>query len=111
MPGDDGTLTPEEKAKISKWLQEKWPGEAKCPISGHDEWILADRLVSPLTRRKNAVTIGGPTYPLVMIICEGCGYTLFFNAVLIGIEAPTAPQEGAEEDASAGSSAEGTDNG
>jgi hypothetical protein len=47
-----------------------------------------------------SVTIGGPTYPLIVLTCMQCGYTVHVNAIVAGVvprphtpEQPAATQE------------------
>ena len=63
---------------------------AKCPFAGDDEnhgdWSFAEEFVAivPYSVRRGAIP-GGSSYPVVMIACNGCGYTALFNAVMLGI--------------------------
>lgn len=100
MPDVDGKLTPEERAKVEAWLEKQdWFREGKCPICGDDHWAVGDHIVQPI--RFGPMAFGGPSYPQVMLISNKCGYTLYFNAVIMGLlpaaasaEAPApAPQK------------------
>jgi hypothetical protein len=46
---------------------------------------LADHLVSAPVYSSNGMYLGGPSYPCVMVVCSNCGYTMFHNAVVIGV--------------------------
>jgi len=94
MPDKDGKLSKEEKDKAVHWLEERWPEPRTCPISGHDTWIIGDHLVTPLVWSQGDILVGGSVYPLVMVICEACGYTQMFNAVLLGITKKRDSQDG-----------------
>ena len=85
MSGSDGKLTAEETDKFQAWINEKWHGSKICPVSGHNDWVLGDRLVAPPSIVHGKVALGGSVYPQIMMICRGCGYTIYFNAVLAGI--------------------------
>ena len=39
---------------------------------------------SPVARGGGLV-VGGPVYPLVVVTCATCGYTVFVNAIKVGI--------------------------
>jgi hypothetical protein len=72
-----------DKAQVEKWLREQWPSP-RCPISGHTTWIIGDHYVQPIPYPMPVPTTGAG-YPMVMLICNGCGYTMHFNAVLMGL--------------------------
>jgi hypothetical protein len=83
MPDNSGALTPEEKQKVNAWFQQNWH-LTSCPISGHQNWVLGDHIVQPVTHA-GGVVIGGVSYPQIMVICGGCGYTVYMNAVIAGV--------------------------
>jgi len=74
-----------DKSKVQAWLQEKWTGLKTCPVSGDNNWIIADDLLQPMIHASGGLRVGGRGYPLVMLICRTCGYTMFLNAVLMGL--------------------------
>ena len=80
-PADAGV----DKNAFQAWLQEKGTGAASCPISGDNNWIVADDFVQPMRYSTGGLNIGGRGYPLVMVICGTCGYTLFLNATVMGL--------------------------
>jgi hypothetical protein len=103
MPDPEGRLSEEEKDTIRAWLDERWVVQSRaCPISGHREWIVADHLVHIFRYTPRGFVIGGPTYPHAAVICRGCGYTLFFNAVMIGLV-----PAGSEKESKAGEESDG----
>jgi predicted nucleic-acid-binding Zn-ribbon protein len=90
MPGiarlDTDQLSQSDKQKVLDWLNKRWVGSKSCGICGHNRWTLGDHLVAPVTSpRGGGMVIGGVTYPQVMVICNNCGHTHFFNAALIGL--------------------------
>src|SRR2546425_13340153 len=86
MPDNDGKLTEEEKQRILNWTKEHWKGQVNCPICASPNWIIGDHVVLPITLGKDSnLMLGGPGYPQVMLVSQPCGYTIFFNAVVIGI--------------------------
>jgi hypothetical protein len=93
MPDKDGKLTLDEKNLVVQKLLATWTAQ-NCPICGSPNWTVADHLVQPFTLGPNAgPMLGGVGYPQVMLISVGCGHTLFFNAVMMGI-LPAARTEG-----------------
>jgi hypothetical protein len=92
MTDHTGQLTPEELQKVKDWLIKFKPGgDAICPICGSSEWFISAHLVQPVTLGVGfAIQLGGIGYPQVMMNSNPCGYTMFLNAVMIGI-LPSAP--------------------
>lgn len=90
MAGSDGRLTKEEKDKIKTWLENKTKNPA-CPVCNDPNWVIGDHLVQPMNGASGGLVIGGVTYPQVMIISTNCGYTRYFNAVVMGIARPGSP--------------------
>lgn len=93
-------LTKQQKDDVYAWLKMHWIKGQECPISGHTSWLVADHLVAPPLASPpsalqgvpiGAAALGSPTgfmmtqYPQVMVVCRGCGYTIYFNAIAIGI--------------------------
>jgi hypothetical protein len=90
MPDDLGLLSEAEKRQIIEKINKLWIGSAKnCPICQSNKWTLADHIVSSNIATAGAgLIVGGPTYPCVMLISEPCGYTIYFNAVVLGVVTP-----------------------
>jgi predicted nucleic-acid-binding Zn-ribbon protein len=99
VPDASGKLTAAEKQLAIDWINRHWRGRSQaCPICGNTNWTLADHLVQPTTvGAQNALILGGTSYPVVMIISPTCGYTMLFNAVIMGLvpqaHPPTVPPE------------------
>jgi hypothetical protein len=92
MPDHTGRLSESEKNDISQKIQRLWVGSAKnCPICGSNNWVIADHVVAPIPSGGGGIMIGGPSYPMVMLISQPCGYTIMFNAVLLGVIHPGSP--------------------
>jgi hypothetical protein len=87
-------LTQEQKQKFLDWLNERWVGDKNCPVCHHNRWTVSDDMVSPNTVAPNGgVMLGGPSYPVVLLICKNCANTLSFNAPIMGIVESEAKQE------------------
>lgn len=89
-PTDPPTKPPETTPaslvdRFNRWLAEKHVGLPHCPVSQDGNWALADHVVELRRYEKGSLYVGGPVYPMVMVVCKTCGYTMFFNAVLIGL--------------------------
>ncbi len=83
-----GTDTPKplsvDQGKVAEWLNKKWQGKKNCPLCGENNWNIGDRAGKIPIYYPSAV-VGGPSYPLVVVTCNNCGYTLLFNALFVGL--------------------------
>ena len=84
MPNYNGVLTEEERTKLDAWYKNKWKMN-RCPVCNQGNWSLADHVVMPMTYTGVGLSIGGEGYPQIMVECQNCGYTLYFNAITVGI--------------------------
>ena len=99
MPDSHGNLTPDDKSTVLTWLQSRWTVAKTCPVSGHNDWMIGDHVVQPITiSGQGAARSKGLGYPQVMLICDGCGYTMYFNAVKIGLGAPSSADQSIQSD-------------
>ena len=81
----DETFNEEKKNKVLAWLDEKWPKERRCcEICGSESWTLAQDITVPLVF-EGSIKFGGATYPQISVICNNCGNTKNFNAVMMGV--------------------------
>ena len=88
MPDKDGILTNVEKEQIETWLKEHWKNWA-CPFSADTTWKLGDFLVHTAKfAPEGGWVIGGPSMPSAVVVCAGCGYQVFINAVMVGLVPP-----------------------
>ncbi len=94
MPDSEGRLTDSDKIKVTQWLTEKWKQNALCPITNDFNWIIGDHTVTPVNFGDKGTVLGGKTYPQVMVICKTCGYTVFFNSVIVGLFPPKDKPDG-----------------
>jgi len=79
------SLNQEQTRKLEKWLNSKRAfGSENCPICGYNDWKPGDIVVAPV-RSGGGTRLGGPTVPMVQLICGNCAYVLLFAAVPIGI--------------------------
>lgn len=88
-----------EKREIAlKWIKEKAP-RLDCECCGKGSWTLAEDLVTPTVLSKGGgIVLGGPTYPSIMIICNNCGNTKLFNAIVSGVITPKDAEDGGKKD-------------
>jgi hypothetical protein len=85
VPDKSGKLSAQDKKTIDAWLGKHWSIGRTCPISGGSSWTVADDLIGmPIVDNRGQPTTAG-SYPQVMLVCEECGYTRTFNAMVMGI--------------------------
>lgn len=70
--------------KAAKRINTYWTGSKSCPICTHDDWVIMERAWMLMEYKGGGVTIGGPILPLVAMMCNVCGHTIFFNALAVG---------------------------
>ena len=74
-------FTAEKRKQAIDWIDKNNP---VCEVCGKDKWTLVPDLISPALF-EGGMVIGGMTYPQVMIVCNTCGNTKYFNAIVIGV--------------------------
>ncbi len=67
---------------ILKWVREKWK-DGKCPICKSTNWFPEGRITEIL--QSKTYSEDPSSYPSVHVICYTCGYTMTFNAIIMGI--------------------------
>lgn len=87
--GEHSTYSQSLVARFNKLLQDKKLSLPQCPASSDFNWIIAPALVEvrPHVGRVMRFSITGDeiTYPMVMLICKTCGYSIFYNATVLGL--------------------------
>ncbi len=81
-----------EVKKIITYLEDKWKGR-KCPMCNSNHWVISDIIYELREFRGGNLNAGSPLYPVIPIICDNCGNTIFINALKAGA-LPTFPQGG-----------------
>ena len=75
-------LTEEQKKSIVDALVRK-NVRTSCPMCGHPKFSLADGYsVTPIQKGLMGFSIGGPSIPAAVIVCENCG---FFSQHALGV--------------------------
>ncbi len=86
MPDDKGKLTDADTRAVKEWFKKRWTKDSRCFFCSENNWAIGEHTVAPINMSpRGGINIGGPQYPQVMLICNNCGNTLYFNAPLIGI--------------------------
>jgi len=85
-------LSEEQRAKILEWFDSKWPIPNICPVCNSEQWGILDRVFRfpefnpPIHRLEMNV-------PVILLVCQICGYILFFSAEAVGIIEEMLPHE------------------
>lgn len=93
-----------DPAKHAEFLQkvQDWAGpiikDKKCVKCGNGSWIIPSDIVQIFPHTGGGLRIGGPVYPFMLLVCNGCGYTEFYNAVVAGFIVKTPPSEKSKEE-------------
>jgi hypothetical protein len=84
---DSRSLTEEQRKQLQDWLFKHWKGDKRCPFCHSANWAGPQYVVQPITHAPMGTLLlgGGPGYPMVMVTCETCGYTMSFSAVVAGL--------------------------
>lgn len=70
---------------VKQWIESHSP-ILNCSGCGGREWAIQSELAfTLLIDSKNGQINHGKGYPMVAITCKNCGYTVFFNAIQIGL--------------------------
>lgn len=76
-----------DKQKVKQWIEEYWTAPRECPICEADDWILMDKVWELREFHRVPFALGGPDRPIVLpviaLMCNVCGYTIFFNAIAV----------------------------
>ena len=80
-------LTPEQIQKISEWLATK-SRNPTCPVCMTNQWTIGPHLLSGMIFSGGGLVIGGPSYPMVFMICNNCAYVRHFMAIPMGVISP-----------------------
>lgn len=84
MPNDNGKLSESDKRQIANWLNERARSN-HCPSCGSNNWSMGDDLFNLMPYTGGGMIIGGPTYPVVFLVCNHCAYVRQYMAMPMGI--------------------------
>ena len=89
------TISAKEIATLNAWIARHTSlhGPVVCPVCRHSTWTVVDKVVEARPFTGGNMILGGPIYPLVMIMCTTCAYLFFFNAILTGVLPQDAPKK------------------
>jgi len=80
-----GSLSKEQEDKAIKWLKTKMvASNLSCEVCHTKSWTVLNDIVAPMIFDKGAMKTGAIT-PQFMIMCQNCGNTKYFNAIVSGV--------------------------
>lgn len=71
--------------KAEQWVKEYWTQTQNCFVCGRDNWEIDNTLGAIGTVSYRGSVDFTPVFPMVIVTCDNCGNTVFFNAVKIGL--------------------------
>lgn len=89
-------LSKAQEKKLREFIDKNLAPATACPICDKEDWTIPPRLYECREFLGGSINIGGGSIvPLVLMRCDHCGHTLFFNAISAGI---IEPQKGRKRD-------------
>ena len=80
-----GTLSKEQIDEAIAWVNKhSMTWDKKCEFCAGGGWTVSPDLVAPVVFTGGYV-LGGDAYPQFMMMCNNCGNTKYFNAVVAKI--------------------------
>jgi predicted nucleic-acid-binding Zn-ribbon protein len=78
-------LTSEQESKIKNHLS-KYLQFNKCPVCEGNRWTIENELAAyQMFDTQYKMMIEGQIYPMAIVSCEKCHYSLSFNAIKLGL--------------------------
>ena len=70
-----------------RWIEDNWVGQKACAICGNSGWFMGEAIgeMRQMNQGSRWIPNSAPAYPLIVLSCENCGYTLLFNAMVLGV--------------------------
>ena len=79
MPLDQNQIN-----KVNAWMNSHGVNN-NCPACGRaNMWQIGD-VVAPPVMIGNNINLGGPSVPMVQVLCGNCAHVMLFAAVPIGL--------------------------
>ena len=76
-------LSQDQVNRAQSWLNAKGV-RAECHACGRNNWAVGDIVAAP-TYSAGGIAIGGPSVPMLQVICANCAYVRLFAAVPVGL--------------------------
>ncbi len=81
-----------DREDFVNFINQKWKGNKTCPLCGVNSWAVGP-IVAPNLFERGAVVFGGKMIPMIPLICESCGYMMFFNPAVTQLIKSEPPAE------------------
>jgi hypothetical protein len=92
MPDIKGTLSSADNEIIQRWWTQHWKEPVVCPVCKTTEWTTAPHVVNFLRHAVDAAVNNTVSYPHIVVTCQSCAHSMFFNAVQIGVSPARQPE-------------------
>ena len=76
-------MTKIDTEKVLEWINNNWVGSKECQICGQIDWVIMEEIWQMGHFVEGKLFSSGPILPLVALMCNSCGYTIFFNAIAV----------------------------
>lgn len=81
----------EDYTQIDTWIAATFADGLHCPLCDQsDGWTAAGMVILPAWSNTQGVHRPTEEIPMVHMLCDGCGYALFFAATVVGLATPQA---------------------
>ena len=78
-------LTPDQREKVTKAIHNFGLSFRPCPVCAQTQWIVAESIYELREFEGGNLTVGGPIYPVIAILCNICSNTILLNALRLGV--------------------------
>ena len=86
----------QERARAQAWFQ-RWVGHKHCPVCDTENWNIREQLgqIENLPPGPPGLFPSRGRVPVLLIVCQTCGYFLPVQALVAGVrELPAPPDQG-----------------
>lgn len=84
MPDKNGILTADDKDRAIAWLNDK-SFRHECPVCNQNHWSIGEHLINAMPFTGTNLIIGGPSYPMMFVVCNNCAHVRHFMAIPVGL--------------------------
>jgi hypothetical protein len=74
-----GKLDETKRRQVAAWIESKWT-TSQCPFHGATTWELGG-VLAQVPEFTPSLTRGGQVYPVFVLTCTECGYSVLVNAI------------------------------
>lgn len=81
---DQHKMDAAENAAFQRWWETHWR-HGPCSVCGNKAWGINQRIAHFVNEQ---TPVDGSVYPVLLIFCHVCGYTIPINAYSAGVRGP-----------------------